>query len=217
MQYTLLDLTTQVRSIGRGVVFRAPAWDGVTDLQLTHLGDTEGDIQVTPNESFVHLELPELTGNAKHESYVEGEDPVLQIPLYVADPAVRSIITPTGNGGGGYSRRRPVTEHTLAIFPEEMFFNPATEAYGELAYTTAGGWTVDTVALTAKQIRLLGLAMWFWRGYFARPPIRFRHAEAGKAVEQVTFQAMINLNLPEGEQLYTLGDPADAGIVIDVA
>ncbi len=217
MDYTLLDLQAQARAIGRGVVFYAPtAWDALTDLALTHLGDTEGDISVAMNESYVHLTTPELTGAAKHKSYVEGEDPVVTLPLYMADPALRAIITPTGNASGGYGRRRPVVERTVVIFPEELFFDAATDSYLPLGYTGEPGvWTVGGAPLTAEQQRLLGLSMWFWRGYFSRPPVTFKHADAGKSLETATFQVMPNAALPDGERLYTLGDPSMKNINIE--
>lgn len=218
MNLQLTDLQQAARTIGRAVVFRADAWSGTGSLALTHLGDTEGDITVAANESYVHATYPELTGPAKHESYVEGEDPVITIPLFVADPAVRAILSPTGNAGGGYSRRRRVKEHTLVLFPEELFYDEATDKFAPISFT-GGAWKVGGQPLTSEQERLLGLSMWFWRGFFTRPPVSFRHTDAGKAVDSVSFQVMQAklpaAVLPEGERLYTLGDPADAGIDIE--
>ncbi|HEY8504973.1 MAG TPA: hypothetical protein VIL46_10350 [Gemmataceae bacterium] len=215
--YSLLDLTTQLRAIGRGVVFYADKWDGATNLSLTHLGDTEGEISVATNEEYTHLILPELTGQAKHASYVSGEDPVITIPLFLADPALRAIVSPTGNASGGYQRRRPVKELTLVIFPEELFFDAANDTYASLTFDGTA-WKVGSTALTTKQQELLGLSMWFWRGYFAKPNAVFRHEDGGKVVAEVTFQVMQSdlpiARIPDGNRLYTLGDPADAGIDI---
>ncbi len=211
--FALSNLQSALRAIGRAVVFRAAYWPGNTNLALTHLGDTEGDIAVAPNESFVHLTTPELTGPAKHKSYVAGEDPVVTLPLYMADPALRAIISPTGSASGGYGRQRPVVYHTLVLFPEELFFNVGDDAYASLVHT-GSAWTVGGDALTADQQRLLDLSMWFWRGYFTKPGVPFRHGDAGKAVESVTFQVCQDSTKPDGNQLYTVGDPADA--LIDI-
>lgn len=205
--FTLLNLATVLRQIGRGVVFYSPYWTGLADIALTHLGDTEGDIVLTPNDSFVHLTTPELTGGAKHKSYVEGSAPSLTLPIYIADPALRAIISPTGAGSAGYSRRHPVTEYTLAVFPEELFFDAATDKLYEPLVYNASAWTAGGVALTAAQTALLGQAVWLWRGYFARPPVTFRHGDAGKAIETATFELMQDSTKPEGHQLYTIGDP----------
>jgi len=217
VNYTLQDLTTVLRAIGRGVVFYADKWNGSTNLTLAHLGDTEGEITVELNEEYVHLTTPELTGQAKHKSYVAGEDPVVTIPLFLADPALRSVVSPTGNASGGYQRRRPVKERTVVIFPEELFLNPSTGEYGQLVYTGTA-WQVDGQALTPEQEKLLGMSVWFWRGYFTKAMPPFRHEDAGKTVVPVTFQVMqSDLStsiIPDGQRLYTVGDPEDAGIDI---
>lgn len=220
MNYSLLDLSAILRSISRGVVFYAPTrWDGLTDLALTHLGDTEGEITVAFNEAYSDLTFPEITGPAKHARYVDGEDPVVSIPLFYADPALRAICSPTGNASGGYERRRPVTERTLVIFPEELFFDEAgSRTYETLAFTgNPGSWTLGGVALTSRQEELLGLAIWFWRGHFTKPGAVFKHDL--KDVQTVNFQVLQTdvplAKIPDGERLYTLGDPADKGINIE--
>lgn len=216
VNYTLLDLNSVVRAIGRGVVFYAPVWDGTQNLALTHLGDTEGEITVELNESYNDLTLPELTGDAVHERRLAGENPVITIPLFLADPALRAIVSPTGSASGGYMRQRPVTEYTLVIFPEELF----RDANGDFAQLTFDGtaWKIDGQALTPEQERLLGLSVWFWRGHFQKPGITFRSEDGGKLVLQVNYQAMptklATSVIPEGERLYTLGDPA--GVEIDI-
>lgn len=218
--YTLLDLQAQLRAIGRGVVFYADEWDGETNLALTHLGDTEGEITAELNEEYSHLTLPELTGPAKHKSYIAGEDPVVTLPLFYADPDLRAVVSPTGNASGGYQRQRPVKRRTLVIFPEELFFDADTGEYGELEYDGAA-WTVGGKPLTSHQTELLGLSMWFWSGYFTKAGPIFRHEDGGKAVQSVNFQSMqsqLPLSvLPDGQRLYTLGDPADADIDIHPA
>lgn len=216
VNYTLLDLNSVVRAIGRGVVFYAPAWNGTQNLALTHLGDTEGEITVELNESYNDLTLPELTGDAVHERRLAGENPVITIPLFLADPALRAIVSPTGSASGGYMRQRPVTEYTLVIFPEELF----RDANGDFKQLTFDGtvWQIGGQALTPDQEDLLGLSVWFWRGHFQKPGITFRSEDGGKLVLQVNYQAMptklATSVIPDGERLYTLGDPANKGIDI---
>lgn len=218
--YRLLDLQAQLRAIGRGVVFYAEKWDGATNLKLTHLGDTEGEITVETNESYSHLTLTELTGEAKHKSYVNGEDPVVTIPLFLADPALRAIVSPTGSASGGYQRQRPVKERTLVVFPEELFFNPTTGEYGDLSYTGTA-WQVDGAALSPAQEDLLGQSVWFPRGYFNKPGLAYRHEDGGKLVLPVSYQAMqsdlATSVIPDGCRLYFMGDPDDVGIDIHPA
>lgn len=215
--YDLLDLTTQVRAIGRGSVFYgtgAFAGSG-NDLALTHLGDTEGEITIEPNEEYSELTLPELTGAAPHEKYVSGQAPVVTIPLYAADAALRAIVSPTGSASGGYQRRRAVTEYTLVIFPEQVFIEGDVQV--TVAYTTAGGWTVGGDAATATQEALLDLSIFFWRGHFTVTPPMYRHEDGGKVVQEVMFHAMHNGSMPDGHHLYTIGRPENSSIEIAAA
>ena len=215
--YSLLDLTTQVRAIGRASVFySAGAFAGTgTDLTLTHLGDTEGEITIESNESYSDLTLPELTGDAIHERYYSGENPVVTIPIYAADAALRAILSPTGSASGGHWRRRAVTEYTMVLFPEELFIE--ADAQVAVAYTTAGGWTVGGDAATAAQMNLIDLSVFFWRGHFTRAMPIYRHEDGGKVVQSINFQSMFNLDMPDGHGLFTIGNPADSSIEIAAA
>lgn len=217
--YNLLDLTTILRAIGRGVVFYAPRWDRATPLALTHLGDTEGDITIATNPEVAGLTLPELSGPAMHDADYTGENPTVEIPLFLADPALLAIVSPIGAAGAGATRRRKVAEYTLAIFPEELFLvnNEAGAPERKQLAFAAGEWTLDGVALTADQLAILGQATWIWRGFFNRPPRSFKGGagDAKKAIETVSFQGMHHPGMPEGQMLYTIGDPAAADINLD--
>src|SRR5688572_5312432 len=104
--YNLLALPDVVRSWGRGVVHYAPRWSpGDGPLALTHLGDTEGDIVINTNPETAGLTTPELTGPAVHEFDYTGENPVVEIPLYLTDPALLAVCTPSGASSAGRSRR----------------------------------------------------------------------------------------------------------------
>lgn len=217
--YNLLDLTTLVRAIGRASVFYAAgAFDfdeyGV-DLALTHLGDTEGDIEIAANETYSDLKIPELTGEGIHERFVTGENPQVTIPIYCADAALRAIVSPSGSASGGHFRQRRVTEYTLALIPEELFIE--SDAQVALAYTQAGGWTVGGDAATTAQLNLLDLSVWFWRGHFTKSMPMYRHGDGGKVVQSITFQAMYNLSMPDGDALYTVGRPDQRAVPIYVA
>lgn len=215
--YNLLDLTAQVRAIGRASVFYgtgAFAGSG-NDLALTHLGDTEGEVVPELTEEFSELKLPELTGPAVHEKYSAGVSAIVKIPIYAADAAIRAILSATGNASGGYQRRRAVTEYTLALIPEQVFIEADEQA--TLGYTTAGGWTVGGDAATAAQEALLDLSMWFWRGHFTTVPPKYMHEDGGKVVHEVEFHAMHNPNMPDGHHIWTVGQPNDSSIEIAAA
>ena len=231
MDYTLLDLETVLRSYGRGVVFYAhdgvppavgdpEAWDGTTELQLAHLGDTEGDIVFTPNNTQATLTLPEISGGAVHDAVDLGEAPTLELPLFLADPDLLPIVAPRGISSAGHIRVCDVAERTLVVFPDELF-QVAGEGctYDTLSYTLATGWQLGGVALTAAQETLLEMALWLWRGYFVRPNSTFKggHGDEGKNIEPVTFTLMMHPTMPDGHRLYTRGDPAAAGILLEGA
>lgn len=219
MDVTLLDLTAQVRAIGRASVFYAtgafPFAAGGVNLSLTHLGDTEGDIEVTANEAYSDLKLPELTGDAIHDRYVTGENPTVTIPLFAADAALRDIVSPTGSASGGFWRQRAVTEYTLVIIPEQVFIE--SNAQATLSYNKVDGWEVGGDAASAAQLNLLDLSIWFWRGHFTKAMPTYRHGDGGKVIQSITFQSMFNDAMPDGHRLYTVGRPDQASTAIHVS
>ena len=210
----LTDIPTSERYIGRASIFYASVWDGTSDLfaALQHLGDTEGDVVFDPQTSHVYLMTEELRGQAKLLGYEEGADPVLDAPFWMGSPAMLAIIAATGSKHFGRTRRTPVSQQTLVVFPEELFWNATTGEYdGELLYTAGGTFELDfgagAAALSTLQTRFLNLAHWFWGGHWIAPQRSFRHAEAGKAVQTARFQGMVNETLPNNHQLVTVGNP----------
>lgn len=215
---TLADVSRIIASYGRGVVFRAPKWvpaDGV--LTMTQLGVTEGDIVINPNAETAGLTIPELTGPAVHEMDYLGENPVIEIPLYLAEPELIAIVSPSGSAHAGRSRRGPVKEHTLAVFPEALFLADDAEGIVDdytVAFDAAGVWTFNGLALDTERQRLLDATMWLWRVVFNRPTRRFRGGAGDdkKNIETVSTQSMHHPDLPEGHHTYTTGDPFASGI-----
>src|SRR5262245_21163836 len=173
---TLQDVSGIIASYGRGVVFYANKWvpaDGV--LTLTQLGVTEGDIVVTPNSQVAGLTLPELTGPAVHEMDYQGENPTVEIPLYLADPDLIGIVSPSGSKHAGRSRRGPVKEYTLLVIPESIFLQADCEGIVSdytVAFDGSGVWTVNSLPLDTEQQRLLDASFWLWRAVFTRPTRR---------------------------------------------
>lgn len=225
MDLQLLNLEDVLRRIGRGVVFYAVdgdgepiRWDPGTEMNLVHLGDTEGNIVVNANGEQAVLTLPEIAGSAVFEATYLGENPVVEIPLFLADPALLPIVSPIGNISAGHIRVRDVSERTLVIFPEKLFRLPGgqDEGFGMLSFA-AGAWSLGGAALTDAQDAIMAMSMWFWRGFFSRPSRSFLggHGDEGKNIETVSFQAMMHPDMPDGHRLYTLGDPALSGINLE--
>ena len=210
----LLDLADVLRTYGRGVVFRGVRWDPSSGapIVLEHLGDTEGDIAFTTNAEVQGFTLPEVTGPAMHEGTYTGENPSLEFPLFVADPALLAKLSPKGSAHAGRSARTAVAEHVFVVLPEALF----GESRAQLA-VTAGAWTLGGVALTAAQLALLDTALWLWRCFVNRPPRRWLGAagDGSKNIENVSVQVMHHPGMPEGHHLYTVGDPGEFGIDLE--
>ncbi len=218
----LLDLTTVLRSLGRGVVLRAPEWDFQSNLMaaLAHLADTEGDITINTNGELAKLTTPELTGPAAIELDYTGEDPVITAPFYLTDPATEAIISPSGTRSAGRERRSAPATHTLVIIPEGVFLrDPDVDGIveaGVLSYNTAAQeFRLDNVALDARRQQLLESGtFWGWKCVFNRPPRVFfgGAGDARKQIHEVTIQLMHHPDAPNGHHLYTIGDLTDFGI-----
>lgn len=222
MDLNLQDLSSVVRSWGRGVVFRGDGWipELGNPLELEHLGDTEGDISIALNGEVAMLQVPELTGPAGHEADFTGENPVVEIPLYLTDPALLATVSPGGSKHGGRSMRTPAAEHTIVLFPEALFLKDdgnGTFNRLELSHTGGGIWTLDGIALDAAQEAMLDQSIWFWRCVFNRPPTRFRGGAGNdrKNIETVSLQVMHHGDMPQGHHLFTRGNPADYAIDIE--
>ena len=76
-------------------------------------------------------------------------------------------------------------------------------------------WELDGAPLSEEQEALLGMSLWCWRGFFERPPRRFIGAPEGKNIETVNFTLLHQSGMPEGHQLFTMGNPWDADIDIE--
>ena len=220
MDLDLLNLADVVRTIGRGVVFRAPRWNpGIgEELVLTHLGDTEGDISIATNAEVAGLTTPELSGGAMHEADFVGENPTIEAPIFLADPTLLALVSPSGVASGGRSRRSAPEEHTLVIFPEQLFLETVAGIVHRRTVAFSGGaWTFNGAALSAARQTLLDMSFWAWRGFFNRPPQRFLGGagDAKKQIETVSFQVMHHPDMPEGHHLYTIGDPVAADIDLE--
>ena len=67
---------------------------------------------------------------------------------------------------------------------------------------------------TAEQLAYLDVSLWMWKCHFQRGMPRFANEDGGKAIIPVTLQVMHDFERPDGQQLYTGGDPADVSIDI---
>jgi hypothetical protein len=216
------------RDIGRSRVFHAVTaaggstatkWDTANELYLKWTCDTEGAVVHEPNMVIDRLKAVELTAEAPLSARVKGEAPTITIPAIYADPATRALLSPTGSASGGYSAARPVTELTMVIFAEELFYNAATLEHDLVLDPNGGNWLLDATAYaswTTRQKNLFGLTCWAWRVFPIKAPFRFTDENHGLSVEPVTIELMVDQTMPEGHMLYTIGDPYLASTPIDI-
>lgn len=199
MQFTLEALNEAALELGKAVLLYANEWNGSTDLALQHLGHTEGAVKFDAKESIAGLKLPEEYGEGMVKAYVVGADPVLTAPLFLADPALRAIITPTGDGVIGSGVRQEVKKYTLVALPRALFYDADTKKNtASIGFTSPGGWTKTTSgdpsgrALTEDEERLLGLGIWMFSGYWERPPVTYEATvtDVVKNVEECTFHVI---------------------------
>jgi len=219
----LLDLGTVVRSFGRGIVLRAPAWDFASNLgaALVNVIDTEGNLSVAFNAELAKLTTPELTGPAAHEIDYVGEDPVITVPGYFTDPTNAAIFSPSGTRSAGRSRRSAPLTHTIALIPEGVYLrDPDIDRIvtaGVLTYVS-GAWLLDGDPIgPVRQALMDGGAMWFWKCVANRPNMSLLGGagDARKNIADLTIQTMHHPDAPEGHHLYTIGDPTDFGIDLE--
>jgi len=227
MELVPYDLNTILRQIGRASIWYAvddagepEVWDYTSELNLAFLGDTEGDVTHTRNGSVAVLTLPEISGGAPHEATDLGEAPVLEMPLFLADPDLWPIVSPRGSAHAGHIRTCDVAQRTIVVFPERVFRVVSADGscqYKTLEYTTAGGWKVNGVAVTAAQETDIEMILWLWAGWFDKPDTGFMggHGDDGKEIRTVNFNSIYHPSLPDGHRLYTRGDPATYGIDIE--
>jgi hypothetical protein len=101
---------------------------------------------------------------------------------------------------------------TVVLFPESLFVNAGDDI--SVVYT-GSGWVIDGTPATQAQLDAIDMSMWFWKLYFTRAVPSYSPENGGKALRQIECHSVQDLTKPNGEQLYTLGDPAD--VAIDIA
>lgn len=177
------------RALGKGYVFisedpEAGDW--------APLGYTEGQIVANFNEEFNVLTFGEATGPAGHEAKLQGEDPQVEIPLVVGNPALWEVLTSHGGRGGGFSSPRDVLTVSMLIAPEREI---------------TAGLSFDGTTWTPAAP---SMAFWAWRAYFRRPSLTFTQENGGKSITQATASLLVDTTKPEGMWLYYIGNPATA-------
>jgi hypothetical protein len=186
------NISAYVSALGKAYVYVAS--DPTNAASWALLGLTEGEVQADEKFMFNDLKLPEWTGDAVHERMIDGQDIVITIPLIWGDATLYDKIAPSGSKGGGRSRPQSVTTKTVLIIPTK-------EVSTGLSYDGAT-WTP-----TAPNH-----AIWLHKASFEPGSYAFKHGDGGKVIRQVGVHPLFDDTKPEGQKLYTIGNPAAQGI-----
>ena len=186
------SISQYVKAIGKAYVYVASDPTTATSWQM--LGLTEGDIAVEEKAKYNDFKLPEWTGDAVHERFVDGQDVDLKIPLIWGDATLYDTISPTGARGGGRSRPIAVVTYTVLVIP-------ITEVDTGMSYD-------GTTWVPAAPSQ----AIWLHRATFEPGSYSFKHADGGKILRTIQVKGMFDDSKPEGQKIWTVGDPTTQGI-----
>jgi hypothetical protein len=209
----ITGLREQSYDIGKCVVMITDRWDGTTNLfadggPLTHLGTTEGEVQIAPNPEYSELTLPEALGPSALKRYLTGTRPTFSLGMF-ADLEQMKAVSPTGLASMGQERQILDKTYTLWIVPEALFLKPNALGFSQPVpvVLTSGVWLKDGVALTTEEERLLHLSSLIWKADFAPLGVMYKHEEGGKALTTTEVTVQHDLDRPEGcQQVLVLGE-----------
>jgi hypothetical protein len=177
---------------------------------LAPLGAKEGPIEVEVEETANDLTAEELTGPMVHERTIMGVSVRITVPLILGDTALYAKINPLGSRSGGHDAPQAVTPTSLVIIPDKEVGGGLTNATG-----ATSGWVraigYGFAAATASDAAPIH-AFWLWRCIPVTPSRSYTYENGGKIVTPVTFQGMFYATNPDGQRLYTVGDPSAQGV-----
>ena len=199
-------LVEALKAIGNAQVFRG---DPFTAGGFIPIGAKEGAISVEFEETYSDLTAPELTGPAVHQRLVMGSTARVTIPVIAGSDDLYATMSPTGLSGGGHSSPQPVVTTSILIIPN-------AEVGGGLSYdgTTWTRLAGNNVAAASGAAAAPKHAVILWRAAPQRPSRSFSPENGGKQILSVVYQAMFfdGAAVPEGQKVWTQGDPVAKGI-----
>lgn len=193
------SLSSYVKAIGKAYVYVAVDPTSIASWAL--LGLTEGEIGVDEKFNFNDFKLTEWTGDTPHARTVDGQDLKVTVPLIWGDSTLYDTLSPTGAKGGGRSRPEPVVTRTALIIP-------VSEIGDGLKNEDGTGWKDSGNNAATAPIH----AIWIHKCTFEPGSYAFKNADGGKILRQIGLQAMFDDTKPEGQKVYTIGDPFTQGI-----
>lgn len=187
----LTSLSNYIKALGQAYVY---VGNPLATSGLAALGATEGEISVEESFDYNDLTAPEWTGKTVHTRMLDGQNVKITIPLIFGDPTIYAKIFPAGVKGGGRSKPTAVTTTSLVLMP-------FTDIPSTLSYN-------GTTWAPAAPVH----AVWLWRAVPTPGKYGFAHPNGGKIIRSIVFDALFDDTKPEGQKIYTLGDPVAQGV-----
>lgn len=201
-------LSAALSAVGNAHIYVGNA---LVAASLSPLGTKEGAISIRYAETINALTAPEQTGPVQHQATQMGVSIEITVPLVIGDPTLYALITPTGVFEGGYSAPQAVVPTTVLIAPDAEVGGGLTNATGLTAGWTraAGNGYSSASGAPAAPIN----SIWIWRAYIRRPAtMNFDVANGGKVIAPVIIVGMFDATKPEGQKIFTIGDPVAKAI-----
>lgn len=187
------NVSAFIQAIGKAYIYTALDPTIASSWEL--LGLTEGDVGVDEKFAFNDYKLPEWTGDAIHERLVDGQDLTVTIPLIWGNADLYDKLAPLGVKGGGRSKPEKVVPRATLIIP--------IAEVGDGLANDGTGWTGGSAPVHSILLH---------RSTFEPGQYAFKHGDGGKVLRQIMVRPMFDDNKPEGQKLYTIGDPFAQGI-----
>lgn len=201
---TPFSLSAALLAIGVAEVFIG---DPLVSDGMVSLGATEGTIEVTATQSTNELMAPELTGNVAHAATATLDQVSIKCSLIMGDPDLYEKISPWGAAGGGHSIPQQVATTSVLLIPRAevgggLEWDPLVVPAIKWVRTAGNGVLAATEAAAAPVN-----AVWLWKAFPTFGAMPFQYGNGGKVMVEVTFKAMFDASKPEGQKVYSIGNP----------
>lgn len=186
-------LAEAVAAIGHASVYTGNPF---TVAGMSLLGVIEGEVSFNEDWQFNDL-TTEQTGGVVHQRTATLGNVTITAPMVFASAEQYAKTHPLGLNGGGHSVPQDVVTTSVLVVPQKE------QAAAPLGYD-------GTAWAPAAPVH----SIWLWRASVGRDALGFARADGGKRMLSVTFTGMWfdGAAVPEGQKVYTIGNPVTAGV-----
>lgn len=194
------SLNDALQAIGVARVFIG---DPFTEGGLLAL-PTEGAIEAQVGQTLNRLTAPELTGEVAHDAWILPSQTTVTVPVIYGDPDLFELLSGHGSLHEGYTGPQRPQYTSLVIIPlleMDTTVDPPTISYNGSAWAPAAP----------------ARSLWFWKVVPQRPNLSMQFENGGKVIVPVTFEVFFAdadeySDIPNGQRIFTYGDPVAAGV-----